>query len=569
MEFAQPSWSFLPSEVLSHLVSYLHVSDVLTAAKVCKNWKSSAIRVLLKVKVDGSIPFGGCWLNRNNLTQTSRENFTDIVKKALFLFINNLCDITDGVEHLVLDTNMIDSKSIEKLLLHQHGLKSLVVRYERSRGGGYEFSSSAVGAAVLKGIVKHERTLEKLNVGIEDYFIPFEKLAKSVTTKDTVFPNLKSLEFLSTTAGSFGYLEYDYQQSLFDGTEIGYADAFLEKLLKNSKLEELNFEPVLELRLLEYEWEVFWHPEFSKMLLEYFDKDSFSRLKKINVDSLNTEGPEELKWEFPESEAKIIIENCPHITHIDSDVSYDEIIIDRYPPRNDKPMIQMLKKYGTQLVFLNTPLMTTDIGKCIIENCPNIETLTILDSSAAGMTDEVFLSLSNLEKLKRVKLILDDDARKPETVFMFLENLLDRLEEFYIGYRSSGGVPTAEIFDLIKRRGTGLKKLCLLFHFLYSGDGYTTVLKGLLGIIECCQNLSSLIIHTRQKETFLTDSFKTVSPELRDSFSKPLSEMLVSKQKKLKFFHLCPDIHLELEDRRRIIDGMPYCKINLNWMIPK
>ena len=73
--------------------------------------------------------------------------------------------------------------------------------------------------------------------------------------------------------GSFGRFR---KQQIQEEEEVKKAADIFRKMVKeNCQLTGLNFRPSLELKLTHFNVEVFWHPFFMKLLMQYFEVCAF------------------------------------------------------------------------------------------------------------------------------------------------------------------------------------------------------------------------------------------------------------------------------------------------------
>ena len=541
------SWHQLPYPVSCRIFGSLPTRDVVNVAKVCVNWKIAAVKFLEAVRIDDSTPYGGSFYEYNTFVKKTSNNEKPVRSLDLQHFVDDLTECTDGIEYLDIDVDHIPGKCLEKLLASQKAVKRfmLSVRNDWSADGDCT-------KEVMRGIVKHESTLEQLNIGIQRYFIRFQDLANSFKEKTSCFDNLKSIEFLSTTAGNYGVISQQYHN--IPAGEEENANELFEKMFKKSDIEELNFNPLLPLVACDGNPEVYWHPTYIKILIQYFHKGAFSNLKKVSIDSLNTGGT---NWEFSETEAELLIKYCPKISHIDSNVALLELNPYYKPSFNDRPLIQLISHYGSQLVYLNLPFMSANIAKCVYENCPKVSSITIFDAYKVGLTDEALMLLSQLQHLRCLTIIIETTSVKGETMLSFLREVVGKLKKLTICYREDSIFDT-NIMHVISKFGCNLQKLHLQFSFSFIEANFKKVMESFLTVLEGCQNLKEL--------AFLTDDLSynedPINTEISDAYSNSITEALITKHTKLKFAWIFFEDKLRDKHKEELIHQMTWCKFS-------
>ena len=548
------SWHELPYPVSSRIFGFLPTRDVVNVARVCVNWKLAAVTFLEAVKIDESTPYGGSFYEYNAFVRRISNNEKPLKSLDLKHFVDDLAECTDGIKYLDIEVDHIPDECIAKLLISQKGIKRLMLRVRNkwTRGPPVEDCDKEV----VKGMIKHESTLEKLSIRIQGQFIRFRDLANHLKDKKSCFGNLKSIEFLSTSAGNYGVLSREYN-NIPEGEEKNALEVF-EKMFTNSKVEELNFKPLLPLDACDGSPEVYWHPTYIKLLIQYFHKGAFSNLKKINIDSLNTGGT---NWEFSETEAELLIKYCPLISHVDSNVSRYEINQYYDPSYNDKPLIRLINHYGTQLEYLNLSFMTANIAKCVYENCPNVKSITIFDAYKVSLTDEALMLLAELQHLRSLTLIIESTSVKKETMLKFLAKVILQLKNLIVCYQDYATFD-ANIIQVISQHGCNLKKLHLEFNFSFTEAEFKSVMDCFLDVLEGCQKLQKLAFtasDTLYRQDLLSNKIR-VSKEISDAYMKSMTEALITKQKQLKFAWIHVEGNLTDKYKEQLIYEMPQCE---------
>lgn len=537
-------WEVLPHPILTKIFEYLPTLDVINVAKVCVNWNGIAILLLEKIEIDDSTAYGGSF----------REYNKDLPGRPAKLckFVNDLAECTDKIKYIDINVGIIPGKCIEKLLYSQKEIKGLVVRTRKTLA---ESPHESCINEIVKGIIKHESTLETVNIGISEYFVKFEDLANGLKHKESCFDNLKSVEFLSTTAGSYGNIGLNGKAG---PKEKESTKEVFEKMFKKSRIEALNFRPKLPLAPIHYEPEVYWNPDLIKILMEYFDRGAFSNLRKINIDSLNTGG---IHWEFSERELETLKRCCPRISHIDSNLTMLQMNEYFNSIYDEKPLMGLLKHYGSQIVCLKSPFMTSNLAKCIHEHCPHLRTIAIFDAYEVKLRDEALMLLSDLCHLKNVEIIIEGTEIKLETILKFLEKVVCNLKNLTIGNREDDQFDPA-ILHAVSCHGSNLKKLHIYLGFSYSEADFKKVMDGVLAVLQGCQKLRELIIIMDIGDP----GGEKVSEETYLSYYKAMAETLIMSQRKLKL--AC----IYLEDffntdiyKNQLIDEMPFCRFEFDY----
>lgn len=537
------AWHKLPYPVFNRIIAFLPTLDVLNVAKVCFDWKLSAAQFLQHIKIDDSTAYGGSFFEYNKRLPGR--------PMKLLQFVKDLTQCTDDIKYIDIDVENITGECVEKLLMTQRAIKSLTMRV-RDR-----LPNDSCIDELVRGIVKHESTLEKLNIGIDGYFIRFEDIVKGLEYKESCFDNLKSVEFLSTSAG-FNGVQHGINEFPPSLEEKESAIEVFKKIFRNAKIEELNFRAKLPLAPIHYEPNVYWSPIFIKMLMGYFESGNFSTLRKINVDSLNTGG---LYWDFSNTEAELLIKHCPSLTHIDFDVSLygrNEYHIPKY---DEKCIIKLVEHYGTQIVFFNSPIMSSSIAKCIHENCPDLRSITIFNKYDIELQDEDLMLLADLCHLRTVKLMFEHVHMKPETIIRFLEKVIGKLTKLKIAFGESIDIDY-NILHVVSQYGSNLRKLHLEFEAKYTDTELERMMNGFHAILQSCDNLQSLsFISTNDPRTR-----HELSKEKLNDYLEMIVEALITKHKKLKFARLYWERELMTEDcKEKLVNGLPFCRFEFDY----
>ena len=540
----------LPYPVVNSVLEYLPVVDILEMAKVFPDWKINALTLLKYVRIDPSTPYGGSWRLYNEGAVNDDKIATDILA-----FIDDLVEVTDNMEHFYLCTNLIHSSGIIKLLSTQKAIKSLVVSYKRyRRKEDPPEAATEVGDALVQGIIKHEKSLEKIDLGVEEYSYSFEALANAFKDRQTCFPNLKSMELVSSTACA--YSSYDSDKG-FKEREFQQAQIMFSKMFVGAHIQELNFKPKLEMVFYDGK-EVFWQARYVQMMLQYFTNGAFSNLRKINIDSLNTRG---ILGEFSDADAQLLIENCPHISHIDSDVLFFDKDSYRYPVQDEKPLIKIIKHYGPQIVYLNC-YTSTNIVNSISENCPHLEAITLVDDFNDGLTDSSLMALSCLKNLKKLKLFLHRVEITPAAVIEFLDKNISKLQNLSIEFLDTVSVPN--ILKYIGLNGKNLQKIQISFMYKEEDEFYKAMMEGLLQMLNGCREVRSLIF-IADRET----NVHSANEETRHAFLESCTNLLISGFKNLKYLQIRAGYCFEKEQMESLRKSKPNCRIEFSGRIDK
>ncbi len=530
-----------PYPVLSRVIEFLPLADIVNVSKVCQDWKFVASKALKIVKIDASTAYGGSWQKYYQVDEEAvRDNNVEN-------FARDLANCTDEIEHLYFDGNDIPRAVFEILLSSQKALKTLVVKLARK--GTFDDPRTDIGKVILQGIVKHENSLEEINLGIEGVFLSFQEMENAFTEKARCFSNLRSIEFLSTTAGSHENGDAnDVEASL----ELRSAELVFQKMFPGSKIEELNFKSKMPLKLYYDGPETFWNPQYIRLLTNHFKFGAFSNLRKINIDSLNTRGTD---GEFSNADADLLIENCPHISHIDSDLFFFDINDYRTPVHDEKPYIKIIKHYGPQLVHLHC-YTNTNIAQCIVENCPNVETLTIVDHFGEGLSNSVLTDFSRLKKIKKLTIFFQRFYDNLNALMTFLDNCVSRLTKLQIIFQE-GTKFDEKIFHIIQENKKSLKTLIVDFE-MESFEGYKAAMEAFIQMLDSCTSFRclNLIINSIDAGKIGKDTWK--------QYYEKVVQMLVANHADLYQLGLYALLPLPDKEKETLIQSLPYCKMQFD-----
>ena len=524
----------LPFTVLRRVFEFLPLTDILTVTKVCKEWKIIAIGLLRKVKINESTPFGGSWCHYNNQFIKRHKDGTDWRMKK---FVHDLCKCTDGIEHLSIEVDTIIPCIVEELLLSQKAIKTLVIRVS---------DKPTVPVDISTGIFKHESTLKKLDLRIQNYDINFQELASNLENMDSCFANLKKVKY---------FVKYGGYQAL-DEVEKKNVSTVFKRIFGNAKIEELGFRPK-RARLWSFLMPLngYFEPIYNGVLRESFRLGAFYYLKKINISVLMTLKDDQT---YLNVYAEFLINHCPMITHIDSGDNDFRRFIGRRELK-EAPWIQLAMHYGRQLIWFDSFLMSNNIARCIHETCPNLKAITICDVESAPLSRDALLLLADLPKLRSVNMEIEHSSLEPHTILDFLEEGLWKLESFTINYNS---FQVSSILYLIGRYGQRLKRLYMRFSlrsFRKNGSlnekHVISTMDGVLSILDRCRNLRelTLAISTSSEHQFA----ETVD---KYQYAHSVTESLISNQQNLKFFSFGYQAKFEVQYQKRLANNMPHCK---------
>eukprot|EP00794_Sanderia_malayensis_P003721 gene3721-4241_t len=524
----------IPYHVFKHIIEYLPLVDLLSASNVFLGWKSVILKRLKHVNIDASTVFRGSW-------QEYHKNQTTV--DDLEKFACDLANCTDGIEHLSVVGNIFSKEFFETLLFSQKEIKSLVIDFGRK--GTFDDPEKDIGEIITRGIIHHENSLEEIRVGVFGVHLSMKTIADALSDREVCFQQLTSIDFLSTTVADFRSPD---EESTVLQEELEGTKKVFEKMFINCKIKELNYKSMLSPSLYYDSQDVFWNPPFIELLRSYFKLGAFSNLHKINIDSLNCRGP---LGEFSEEDANLLIENCPHISHIDSDLFFTDVDDYRVPTHDEKPFLKIIKHYGTQLVHLHC-YVNTNIAESIANHCPNIKTLTIVDYFGGGLSDSALIALSGLQKLKKVTIFFQRNHTSLDALIHFLRTQMPRLTKLKIIFQDAE-ISNPTMFSVIEQNCKLLDTLQLNFG-VSTFEKFNSCMEGCIQILDNFHGLRTLEI--------TVDSVENYRNNIWQQFCERLTNILVSNHRSLHALTLDILSSLPEQNKEILLKSLPFCKIS-------